>query len=109
MIRKITKISTARNGRIARAIVSTLSPETEEATKSTSPMGGVASPTVKLTLMMIAKWTGWTPRSVKIGAKIGPRMIIAGPASRNMPTIKSRRLIKNSMSFSRVGLDNYFT
>ena len=44
----------ARNGRIAFEIDSIFSPETEEATNSTSPIGGVASPTVRLTLMIIA-------------------------------------------------------
>ena len=85
----------ARNGRIAFEIDSIFSPETEEATKSTSPIGGVASPTVRLTLMIIAKWTGCTPKSVKIGPKIGARMMMAGPASRNIPTTKRRRLIRN--------------
>ena len=85
----------ARNGRIAFEIDSIFSPETEEATKSTSPIGGVASPTVRLTLMIIAKWTGCTPKSVKIGPKIGARMMIAGPASRNIPTTNRRRLIRN--------------
>ena len=58
VIKKITMASTAKKGRIAFAIVSTLSPETDDATKSTSPMGGVAKPTVKLTDMIIAKCTG---------------------------------------------------
>ena len=40
---------------MAFAIVSTLSPDTEEATKSTRPIGGVAKPTVKLTYIIIAK------------------------------------------------------
>ena len=47
--------STAKKGSIALAIVSTLSPDTDEATKSTSPIGGVANPTVKLTDIIIAK------------------------------------------------------
>jgi len=86
VIRKITRISTARNGRMARAIVVTRSPDTAEATNSTSPIGGVASPTVRFTHMMMAKCTLSTPSWVKTGARIGPRMMIAGPASRNMPT-----------------------
>ncbi len=92
----MTAISTARNGRIALAMDSTRSPETLEATNSTSPMGGVARPTVRFTLMIIAKCTGSTPRAMKIGARIGPRMMIAGPASRNMPMMNSRMLIRNS-------------
>ena len=82
MIRNITIASTAKKGNIAFAIVSTLSPDTDEATKRTSPIGGVANPTVKFTDMMIAKWTGWTPSSTKTGPKIGPKIIIAGPASK---------------------------
>ena len=54
-MRKITKISTAKKGNIAFDIVSTLTPDTDEATNSTKPMGGVASPTVKLTDIIIAK------------------------------------------------------
>ena len=45
-------------------------------------MGGVARPTVKFTLMMMAKCTGCTPRFIKIGPRIGARIIIAGPASK---------------------------
>ena len=55
VIKKITIISTKRKGKIARVISSTRSPETDDATKSTSPIGGVANPTVRLTLMIIAK------------------------------------------------------
>ena len=55
MIKNITIASTAKKGNIAFAIVSTLSPETDDATKRTSPMGGVANPTVKLTYIIIAK------------------------------------------------------
>ena len=51
----MTIISTAKKGKIALAIVSTLSPETEEATNKTKPIGGVARPTVKLTDIIIAK------------------------------------------------------
>ena len=54
-MRKITKISIAKKGNIAFDIVSTFTPETDEATNSTKPMGGVASPTVRLTDMIIAK------------------------------------------------------
>lgn len=57
-MRKITKISTAKKGNIAFDMVSTFTPETDEATNRTRPMGGVANPTVKLTDMIIAKWTG---------------------------------------------------
>lgn len=96
VISKITIISTKRKGIMARVIDSTRSPETEEATNKTNPIGGVASPTVKFTLMIIAKWTGWIPRSINIGPNIGPRIMIAGPASRNMPTMNKRILIKNS-------------
>lgn len=92
----ITRTSTARNGSMAREMDSTRSPETDEATNNTNPMGGVARPTVKLTDIIIAKWTGWTPRLMNIGAKIGPRIIIAGPASKNIPTIKSKMLIRNN-------------
>ena len=55
VIRNITIASTAKKGNIAFAIVSTLSPDTDEATKRTSPIGGVANPTVKFTDMIIAK------------------------------------------------------
>ena len=58
VIRKITIISTAKKGNIAFAIVSTFSPETEDATNKTNPIGGVAKPTVKLTDIIIAKCTG---------------------------------------------------
>jgi hypothetical protein len=96
VIRKITNISTNKNGIIALAIASTRSPDTDDATKRTNPIGGVARPTVRLTLIIIAKWMGSTPRLTNIGPSIGPKMIIAGPASRNIPTIKSKMLIKNS-------------
>ncbi len=33
---------------------------------------------------------------MKIGARIGPRIIIAGPASKNMPTMNNKMLINNS-------------
>ena len=46
---------TTRNGAISRAITSTFSRVIDEATNSTRPMGGVARPTVRLTLMIIAK------------------------------------------------------
>ena len=95
VIKKITTTSTARKGRIALAIVSTFSPDTEEATNKTKPIGGVAKPTVRFTDIIIAKWTGWTPRSVKTGPRIGPKIIIAGPASRNIPTINNKIFIKN--------------
>ena len=62
---------------MARAMFSTRSPETDEATKSTNPIGGVARPTVRLTLIMIAKCTESTPILTKIGPKIGPKIIIA--------------------------------
>ena len=55
VIRKITAISTAKNGRIAREMVSTRSPDTDEATNKTNPIGGVANPTVRFTDMMMAK------------------------------------------------------
>ena len=55
VIKKITKISTARKGKIAFDIVSTLSPETLDATNNTNPIGGVAKPTVRFTLMITAK------------------------------------------------------
>ena len=58
VIKNITTISTARKGKIARAIDSTFSPETEEATNNTNPIGGVASPTVRLTDIIMAKCTG---------------------------------------------------
>ena len=51
----MTKISTARKGKIALAMDSTFSPETDEATNNTNPIGGVASPTVKFTDIIIAK------------------------------------------------------
>lgn len=54
-MRKITKISTAKKGNIAFDMVSTFTPETDEATNRTRPIGGVANPTVKLTDMIIAK------------------------------------------------------
>ena len=54
----MTIASTAKNGNIAFAIVSTLSPDTEDATNKTRPIGGVAKPTVKLTDIIIAKCTG---------------------------------------------------
>ena len=81
---------------MAFAIVSTLSPDTEEATKSTRPIGGVAKPTVKLTDIIIAKWTGWTPSSTKTGPRMGPKIIIAGPASKNIPTINNKIFIRNN-------------
>ena len=55
MIKNITIASTAKKGSIAFAIVSTLSPDTDEATNKTRPIGGVANPTVKLTDIIIAK------------------------------------------------------
>ena len=55
VIRNITTTSTARKGRIAFEMDSIRSPDTLEATNKTSPMGGVARPTVKLTDMMMAK------------------------------------------------------
>ena len=55
VIKKITITSTSRKGKMAREIASTFSPETELATNNTSPIGGVARPTVRLTLMMMAK------------------------------------------------------
>lgn len=58
VIKKITNTSTAKNGRIAREIASTFTPDTDDATNNTRPMGGVAKPTVKLTDMIIAKCTG---------------------------------------------------
>ena len=81
---------------MALAIVSTLSPDTEEATNNTNPMGGVANPTVKLTDIIIAKWTGWTPSSTNTGPSIGPKIIIAGPASKNIPTTNNRIFIRNN-------------
>ena len=96
VIKNITKTSTAKKGKIAFAIVSTLSPDTDEATNKTNPMGGVAKPTVKLTDIIIAKCTGCTPSSTKTGPRIGPNIIIAGPASRNIPTINKSILIKNN-------------
>ena len=40
VIKNITIASTAKNGNIAFDIVSTLSPETEDATNNTKPIGG---------------------------------------------------------------------
>ena len=96
VIKNITKASIAKKGKIALAIVSTLSPDTDEATNKTRPIGGVANPTVKLTDIIIAKCTGCTPSSTKTGPRIGPKIIIAGPASRNIPTINKSILIKNN-------------
>ena len=56
VIKKITITSMRRKGKIAFAIVSTFSPDTEEdATNRTNPIGGVANPTVRFTDIMIAK------------------------------------------------------
>ena len=96
VIKNMTKTSTAKKGKIAFAIVSTLSPDTDDATNKTNPMGGVAKPTVKLTDIIIAKWTGCTPSSTKTGPRIGPNIIIAGPASRNIPTMNKSIFIKNN-------------
>lgn len=37
---------------------------------------------------------------IALGARIGPRMMIAGPASRNMPTMNKRRLTNSNCMFS---------
>ena len=60
-MRKIVAISTSKNGMMARAMLSTRSPDTDDATNSTKPIGGVASPTVRFTLIMMAKCTGSIP------------------------------------------------
>ena len=99
VIKNITIASIAKKGKIAFAIVSTFSPDTDDATNKTSPIGGVANPTVKLTDIIIAKCTGCTPSSTKTGPRIGPKIIIAGPASRNIPTINKSILIKNNSTY----------
>ena len=63
VIKNITIASIAKKGKIAFAIVSTFSPDTDDATNKTSPIGGVANPTVKLTDIIIATGTGCTPSS----------------------------------------------
>jgi len=55
VIIKITSISTAKKGNMVLARDSTLTPDMLEATNRTSPIGGVTSPTVKLTDIMMAK------------------------------------------------------
>ena len=79
VIKKITTISTARNGSIDFAIASTRSTETADATTRTNHIGGVASATVRLTLIIMAKSIGYIPKPIKMGTKIGPIRIIEEP------------------------------
>ncbi len=92
----MTSISIARNGSICQAIVSTRSRETSAVMNRTSPIGGVASPTVTLTHITTAKCNGCMPKSINIGPKTGPNTNMAGPASRNMPMISSTMLRRRS-------------
>ena len=96
VIMKITRASTAKNGSISTAIFSVFSPDTEAATNNTNPIGGVAKPTVKFTHIITAKCRGSMPNDIKIGASTGPKIRMAGPASRNMPIANKNRLIISS-------------
>ena len=75
---------------MALTIVETLSLVIEEAANSTRPNGGVARPTVKLRHMTMAKWVGLIPNCAREGPRMGPRIKMAGPASRNMPIMNNR-------------------
>ena len=92
----MTAASTAKKGSISKAISSVFSPDTDAATNNTKPIGGVASPTVKFTHMITAKCNGSMPREINIGASTGPKIKMAGPASKNMPMANRNKLIINS-------------
>ena len=47
VIKNMTKTSTAKKGKMAFAIVSTLSPETEEATNKTNPQAQICAQQTK--------------------------------------------------------------
>ncbi len=97
MIKNMTVASTAKKGSISKAIFSVFSPDTAAATNNTNPIGGVASPTVKFTHIMTAKCNGSMPKEIKMGASTGPKIKIAGPASKNMPMAnKNKLMISNS-------------
>ena len=51
-------------------------------------------PTAKLTIMMMPNCTGSTPNCDATGVRIGARMMIAAPVSKNMPTSSRSRLMR---------------
>ncbi len=57
------------------------------------PTGGVQMPMHKLVIIMMPKWTGWTPSCLTIGKNIGVKMSTAGVISIKVPTNKSKRLM----------------
>jgi len=67
-----------------------------EATNNTSPIGGVASPTVRLTHITMAKCNGSIPSDCIVGASNGPSIRMAGPASKNIPTTNNKRFTQNN-------------
>ena len=77
---------------------SVFSSDTDAATNSTKPIGGVAKPTVKFTHIITAKCSGSMPNDIKIGANTGHRINMAGPASKNIPIANKNRLIISSSS-----------
>ena len=47
---------------------------------------------------IIAKWIGWMPAILASGSRIAPTMMIAGIASRNMPTTRNTKAMKNPVA-----------
>lgn len=77
-------------------------PETLLATYMDVPTGGVNKPIVRLITIMIPNCTISTPKLWATGANIGANNIMAGPLSKNIPTINNSRLIirSNKMGLS---------
>jgi len=58
----------------------------------------VTSPNASDTMPIIANWIGWIPAPLASGWRIAPTMMIAGIASRNMPTTRNTNAMKNPVA-----------
>ena len=87
------------NGTVALHIRSKGTLDTLDRTYSTMPTGGVRSPIIRFSIMMIPKWTGSTPMAVTTGRNTGVRMMMDGVESMNMPTNTRNRLINSSAMY----------
>lgn len=56
------------------------------ATNKSNPNGGVASPIDRQHTIITPKCTGFTPKDLTAGSKIGDRITIAGPVSITIPS-----------------------
>src|SRR5215831_9353705 len=72
---------------------------TAQPTKRIAPTGGWHNPMPRLSIMIMPKCTGSTPKLIITGKRIGVQIRIDGAISTKVPRISSKILIKNRMTY----------